>query len=134
MTWLVAKHAIKKSLLWVKAYWYIPAVVAYTVVMVLFFRRSSEQAGKLLSTTIGSYEKQLAVLNESHQTEIGKREEILANYQRVVSELEDKYAEEEKQITESKKKSIKKIVEKYHNDTDGLAKEISEKFGITYVP
>jgi|TARA_R110002012_G_scaffold123742_4_gene274334 molybdopterin converting factor small subunit len=134
MTWLVAKHAIKKSLLWVKAYWYIPAVLAYTIVMVLFFKRNSEQAGKLLDATIGSYEKQLAVLNESHQAEIGKREEILANYQKVVSELESKYAEEERQITESKKKSIKKIVEKYHDDTDGLAKEISEKFGVTYVP
>ena len=134
MTWLVAKHAIKKSLLWVKAYWYIPAVLAYTIVMVLFFKRNSEQAGKLLDATIGSYEKQLAVLNESHQAEIGKREEILANYQKVVSELESKYAEEERQITESKKKSIKKIVEKYHDDTEELSKKLAERFGVTYVP
>ena len=134
MTWLVFKHTLKKAWLWAKAYWYIPAVEAYTIVMLFFFRRNSEQAGKVLGATIESYEKQLAVLNESHQDEINKRKEILANYQKVVAEIENKYVEEEKQITESKKKSIKKIVEKYHDDTDGLAKEISEKFGVTYVP
>tara|TARA_R100001129_G_C5320095_1_gene247420 strand:- start:2688 stop:3092 length:405 start_codon:yes stop_codon:yes gene_type:complete len=134
MTWLVFKHSLKRAWLWTKVYWYIPAVIAYTVVMLFVFRRNSEQAGKVLGATIDSYEKQLAILNKSHQDEINKREEILANYQKVVAEIESKYAEEEKQITESKKKSVKKIVEKYHNDTDGLAKEISEKFGITYVP
>ena len=42
------------------------------------------------------------------EDEINKREEILANYQKVVAEIESKYAEEERQITESKKKSVKK--------------------------
>lgn len=134
MTWLMFKHTLKKAWLWTRAYWYVPAITAYTIVMFFFFRRNGEQANKVLGVTIESYEKQLAVLNENHQDEIDKREEILANYQKVVAEIESKYAEEEKQITESKKKSVKKIVEKYHNDTDGLAKEISEKFGITYVP
>jgi len=134
MTWFLAKHTLKRVWLWTKTYWYIPAVVAYTLVLLFFFRRTSVTAVKILETTIGSYKKQLEVLNKTHQDEIGRREEILADYHRVVSELENKYAEEEKKISESKKKSIKKIVEKYHNDTDGLAKEISEKFGITYVP
>lgn len=134
MTWLLAKHTLKRVWLWTKTYWYIPAVVIYTLVLLFFFRRTSVAAVKVLETTIGSYKKQLEVLNKTHQDEIGRREEILADYHRVVSELESKYAEEEKKISESKKKSIKKIVEKYYNDTDGLAKEISEKFGITYVP
>ena len=74
------------------------------------------------------------MIEKSHDDEIKKRDEALAHYQKVLSDLENKYAEEEKELSESKKKALKKIVEKYHNDTDGLAKEISEKFGVTYVP
>ncbi len=134
MTWFVAKHALKKAWLWTKSYWYIPAVLAYTLVLLFVFRRDSQEAGELLGTTIDSYEKQLAVLNKTHQDEIDKRDAALQKYQQVLSDLENKYAEEEKKLSESKKRTLKRIVEKYHDDTEGLAKEISKKFGATYVP
>ena len=134
MTWMAFKLCIRKAWLWTKTYWYIPAVLAYTLITFFVFRKNRDVAVKILETTIESYEKQLAVIEKSHDDEIKKRDEALVQYQKVLSDLENKYAEEEKNLSESKKKALKKIVEKYHNDTDGLAKEISEKFGVTYVP
>ncbi len=125
---------IKKIWIWTKNYWYIPAVLLYTVVLFFVFRKKSDAAVKILSTTVESYEKQMSALKKAHAEELSKRDEALKKYHEVLNDIESRYAEEEKKLSESKKRALKKIVEKYHDDTDGLAKEISKKFGATYVP
>ena len=62
-----------------------------------------------------------------------KRDEILEQYNKTVSNLEKEFIKDNKELDEKKKKSVKKIVEKYYNDPDTLAKKISESFGFDYV-
>ena len=39
-----------------------------------------------------------------------------------------------KTLENKKKKEIKKIVKKHYNEPDKISKEISDLFGVTYVP
>ena len=126
---LIIKTFLKKTWTWLKHNWYVPAVVIYTLVLWLVFRRK-DSAYKVLETRNESYKAQIDVINKSHEEEIKKRNEILEKYVKIVDEIEKKYAEDEKELDNKKKKEIKKIVEKYNDDPDGLAKLIADKFGL----
>jgi len=128
---LIIKTFLKKTWTWLKHNWYVPAVVIYTLVLWLVFRRK-DSAYKVLETRNESYKAQIDVINKSHEEEIKKRNEILEKYVKIVDEIEKKYAEDEKELDNKKKKEIKKIVEKYNDDPDGLAKLIADKFGLKY--
>jgi len=128
---LIIKTFLKKTWTWLKHNWYVPAVVIYTLVLWLVFRRK-DSAYKVLETRNESYKAQIDVINKTHEEEIKKRNEILEKYVKIVGEIEKKYAEDEKELDNKKKKEIKKIVEKYNDDPDGLAKLIADKFGLKY--
>jgi len=128
---LIIKTFLKKTWTWLKHNWYVPAVVIYTLVLWLIFRRK-DAAYKVLETRNESYKAQIDVINKLHEEEIKKRNEILEKYVKIVDEIEKKYAEDEKELDNKKKKEIKKIVEKYNDDPDGLAKLIADKFGFKY--
>ena len=128
---LIIKTFLKKTWTWLKHNWYVPAVVIYTLVLWLVFRRK-DSAYKVLETRNESYKAQIDVINKLHEEEMKKRNEILEKYVKIVDEIEKKYAEDEKELDNKKKKEIKKIVEKYNDDPDGLAKLIADKFGLKY--
>ena len=128
---LIIKTFLKKTWTWLKHNWYVPAVVIYTLVLWLVFRRK-DAAYKVLETRNESYKAQIDVINKLHEEEMKKRNEILEKYVKIVDEIEKKYAEDEKELDNKKKKEIKKIVEKYNDDPDGLAKLIADKFGLKY--
>jgi len=128
---LIIKTFLKKTWTWLKHNWYVPAVIIYTLVLWLVFRRK-DAAYKVLETRNESYKAQIDVINKTHEEEIKKRNEILEKYVKIVGEIEKKYAEDEKELDNKKKKEIKKIVEKYNDDPDGLAKLIADKFGLKY--
>jgi len=128
---LIIKTFLKKIWTWLKHNWHVPAVIIYTLVLWLVFRRK-DAAYKVLETRNESYKAQIDVINKTHEEEIKKRNEILEKYVKIVGEIEKKYAEDEKELDNKKKKEIKKIVEKYNDDPDGLAKLIADKFGLKY--
>ena len=134
MNWIAIKLFLQKAWVYTKTYWYIPLALIYMGVVWLVFRTRSEVMGKVIDAATESHKEQIDVLNTTHAEEIKKREESLILYHTTVTDIEEKYAEENKELTSSKKKILKKIIERHHNDLDGLAKEISEKFGVTYVP
>ena len=131
LTWLAFKKVIKRSWTWIKHYWYAPAVVIYTLVLLLVFRKR-DAAEQVLDVRNQSYKDQIDVINKSHSDEIEKRDEIIKKYIDVVSKLEEEHRMKEEELSNKKKKEVKKIVEEYHNKPDELARMLAEKYGLTY--
>jgi len=128
---LVIKTFFKKVWTWLKHNWKVPLVLVYTIALWLFFRQK-DKAREVLEVRAESYEAQIAALNAAHAEEIKKRDEILKQYTEIVEELEKVYAEDRKELDSKKKKEVKKIVEKYYNKPDELARELADKFNFEY--
>ena len=133
MTWKAIFLFFKKVWLWLKHYWHVPAVIVYTFVMWVVFRRNAESTLEVLSVTKDSYKKQVEVLNKTHEEEIAKRDKIIREYNDIVSKLETEYQDNVRNLDSSKKKRVKNLVENYHDKPDELSRMLSEVFGINYV-
>ena len=132
ITLLALKKILKKSWVWLKHNWYVPAVVVYTFVLWLLFRRK-DAAFKVLEIRNESYKKQMKAIDSIHKEEIDKRNKILEQYNDILKELEEKYKKDSLELDSKKKKEVKKLVEKYNEKPDELAKLLAEKYGLEYV-
>ena len=131
ITLLTLKKVLKKIWVWLKHNWHVPAVIVYTLVLWLLFRRK-DKAREILEVRAESYEKQIEAINKSHEEEIKKRDEILTTYKDIIDQLEKDFEKEKKELDTKKKQEIKNIVKEYHNKPDELAALMAEKFGFIY--
>ena len=69
----------------------------------------------------------------AHKKEIEARDQILKNYDNVLTQLEKDYEEKNMKLDKKKKQEIKKIVKEFNDRPDDLAKTLAEKFGLDYV-
>ena len=88
---------------------------------------------KVLETRTESYKKQIDVINDIHDQETKKKDKILENYGKILTDLEEKYKKDNLELDKEKKKEIKNLVEKYDEKPDELAKLLAEKYGLEYV-
>jgi len=131
MSFLIIKKFFKKCWTWLKHHWKAPFVVLFVLFTWLILRRKNV-AEQILKIREASYKAQIDAINHAHAEELKKRDEILEQYTKTVSNLEKEFAKNNEELDEKKKKSVKEIVEKYYNDPDTLAKMIGEKFEIEY--
>ena len=131
MSFLIIKKFLKKCWTWLKHHWKAPFVVLFVLFTWLVMRRKNV-AEQILKIREASYKAQIDAINHAHAEELKKRDEILEQYTKTVSNLEKEFAKNNEELDEKKKKSVKEIVEKYYNDPDTLAKMIGEKFEIEY--
>ena len=132
MNRLKAKHFIQRAWVWTKNYWYVPLLVVFALAA-LFVKRS-DIALKLLKTRTESYKEQIEVLNESHTSELAKRDEIIQVHQEVMEQLDAQLEEGLSEIEKNKEKRVKEIIKENHGDPEELSKALSNAFGITFVP
>ena len=132
VTLLAVKTFCKKTWTWLKYNWKVPFIIAYTLILWLIFRQSNK-AKDILKTRVESYKSQIDAINKAHEEEVEKRNRIFNEYNKILEGLARKFEEEQKELDNKKKKEVKDLVEKYHNDPDGLAKEIADKFGFNYL-
>tara|TARA_Y100000816_G_scaffold229737_1_gene174881 strand:- start:125 stop:529 length:405 start_codon:yes stop_codon:yes gene_type:complete len=132
LTLLATKSALKKVWVWLKHNWYVPAVIVYTIVLWFLFRDKTK-ALEVLEVRSKSYEGQIKTIEETHKKEIEARDQILKNYDNVLSQLEKDYEEKNMKLDKKKKQEIKKIVKEFNDRPDDLAKTLAEKFGLDYV-
>ena len=132
LTLLATKSALKKTWAWLKHNWYVPAVIVYTLVLWFLFRDKTK-ALEVLQIRSKSYEGQIKTIEETHKKEIEARDQILKNYDNVLSQLEKDYEEKNMKLDKKKKQEIKKIVKEFNDRPDDLAKTLAEKFGLDYV-
>jgi hypothetical protein len=132
LTLLTIKTYLKKTWVWLKHNWYVPAVIVYTIALWLLFRNKTK-ALDVLETRVKSYEDQIRVIDEAHAKELEERDKILEKYQTILGQLEKDYKEKSMVISKKKKEEIKKIVKEYNDRPDDLAKILAEKYGLEYV-
>lgn len=134
MTWIAAKLFFGKAWVWIRTYWYIPAVLIYTIVLWVLFRRNGASALEVLKASKESYEAQIKAMEAAHAKEIEARDMALAQYESIVSALEEEYAANRETLSREKRKKVKEYIEKYGEDPEELARIIEEQFGIEYTP
>ena len=132
LTLLAIKKIFKKIWIWLKHNWYIPAVIIYTLLLWMVFRKK-EAAYKVLEVRNESYKAQIDAINKAYDIEIEERNKIIEKYNDLIDKLEKQYEEDKKELNDKKKKEVKKIVEKYHNKPGELAKIMADKYGFEYV-
>ena len=131
LTLLTLKSTLKKTWTWLRHNWYVPAVVVYTLVLWFLFRNKTK-ALEVLEIRSKSYENQIKTIEEAHKKEIEARDQILKNYDNVLTQLEKDYEEKNMKLDIKKKKEIKKIVKEFNDRPDDLAKILAERYGIDY--
>ena len=132
MTLLAFRTTVKKTWVWLKHNWYVPAVIAYTLVLWLLFRNKTE-AMDILELRANSYRDQIRVIEDAHKKELKKRDDILAKYHNILEVLEKDYEERSLVLDKKKRKEIKRIVEEYNEKPADLAKILAEQYGLDYV-
>jgi hypothetical protein len=132
MTLLAFRTIVKKVWVWLKHNWYVPAVIAYTLVLWLLFRNKTE-AMDILELRANSYRDQIRVIEDAHKKELKKRDDILAKYHNILEVLEKDYEERSLVLDKKKRKEIKRIVEEYNEKPADLAKILAEQYGLDYV-
>ena len=132
LTLLTLKSTLKKTWTWLRHNWYVPAVVIYTLVLWFLFKNKAG-ALKVLEIRSKSYESQIKTIEEAHKKEIEARDQILKNYDNVLTQLEKDYKEKNMKLDTKKKKEIKKIVKEFNDRPDDLAKILAERYGIDYL-
>ena len=132
LTLLTLKSTLKKTWAWLRHNWYVPAVIIYTLVLWFLFK---DKAGalKVLEIRSKSYESQIKTIEEVHKKEIEARDQILKNYDNVLTQLEKDYEEKNMKLDTKKKREIKKIVKEFNDRPDDLAKILADRYGIDYV-
>ena len=118
--------------MWLKHYWYIPAVLVYTLVLIVATRRNTSAALEVLAVSKESYEKQVSVLNKTHEDEIQKRDKIVEKYNKVISEIDANRDNDLVKLDKDKKKRIKKLIEDNHEEPERLSRLLSITFGVPY--
>ena len=132
VTLLAAKTFLRKTWVWLKHNWHVPAVIIYTLVLYFLFNKK-DRALEVLEIRSESYKKQIEAINEIHEKEINKKNKILEKYGIILSELEKKYEEENLKLDRKKKEEVKKLVQEYNEKPQELAKLLAEKYGLSYV-
>jgi len=132
MTLLAFKTIVKKVWVWLKHNWYVPAVIAYTLVLWFLFRNKTA-AMDILELRANSYKDQIRAIENAHKKELKKRDDILAKYHNILEVLEKDYEERSLVLDKKKKEEIKRIVEHYNDRPDDLARVLANKYGLEYV-
>ena len=132
LTLLTIKTFLKKTWVWLKHNWYVPAVIIYTLALWILFRNKTA-ALEILQIRSESYEDQIRAIESTHKKEIAKRDEILQSYNKVLEDLEKNYKEKNMVLSKKKKEEVKRIVKEYNDRPNDLAKILAEQYGLTYV-
>ena len=132
LTFLTIKTFLKKTWVWLKHNWYVPAVIIYTLALWILFRNKTA-ALEILQIRSESYEDQIRAIESTHKKEIDKRDQILQNYNKILQDLEKDYEEKNMVLSKKKKQEVKRIVKEYNDRPDDLAKILAEQYGLTYV-
>ena len=120
----------KKAWVWIKNYWYVPALLAYTLVLWIFFRRNTGDMSELLDITKESYEKQIKSLNKAHSEEIEKRDKIIDVYGETLKSIEIEYNVRLKDLDRNKRKEIENLSKDYEKDPDKTIIKMKKLFGV----
>lgn len=133
MTWLATKTFMKKSWIFLKKYWSIPLVLVASIILFFVHRKMSIKLLDILKNSVDSYKEQIRIINYNHELEIQKRDDLIRQYNEALELIEKQYKKENNELNDKKRLEVKNIIKKHNGNTESLAKELGERYGIEYV-
>jgi len=130
MNWLIAKQILQKTWFYIKNYWWVGALIGLGFVLHKFFLFDKDVLGGLYEEKAKQNEKELKVINETHETERKEKARVEKDHQLVVEALEFERAKEGKQVKAEEKKRIKEVLEMPEEER---VKALSDEFGFEVV-
>ena len=79
-----------------------------------------------------SHKDEVDKLNELHNKEVSAKNRILREYQMNLEKVEEEFKKRNEELSATKKKELKKMVEEGHNDPERLSREIAQMFGLEH--
>lgn len=109
--------------------------IALVVVIALFFLTKNDYGAlkKSMDIMSSNYKEQLETLQALHEEEIRKREDAIANYEREIAELTERYQDSLEELEREKEESIEEHIRDFKLQPSKLAQELEEMFGVEYV-
>jgi len=130
MNWLIAKQVLQKTWFYIKNYWWVGALIALGFVLHKFFLFDKDVLGGLYEEKAKQNEKELKVINETHETERKEKARVEKDHQLVVEALELERAKEGKQVKAEEKKRIKEVLEMPEEER---VQALADEFGFEVV-
>ena len=111
MTWLVIKHWLKRSWLWLKTNWWAGVLLIGGFILYKgFFKSKNSSFTELYEKKIEQGKKELGVVNKAHEKEVKKIKKAHEDFKVVVAAVEEERKEAGDKIKREEKKRIKEIV------------------------
>jgi hypothetical protein len=130
MSSVAAKLFFKKAWAWLKNYWYIPALAAYTLVMWIVFRKENANVLRMFEISKENYQKEIETINSAHRLEMEKKTKAIKNYQDALNLLEERYKIDIEKLDKKEKEELLIVIEEHKESPEGLAEEMRKLFGI----
>jgi uncharacterized membrane protein len=80
-----------------------------------------------------SYEERMTAVKDAHNQEILERENLLKEYNEILSRVEKDFEEKEEKLEEHHKAKIRDVVVKSRKNPDEIKKEIERIFGFKHL-
>jgi len=122
-----------KVWIWLKKYWYIPALFVYTMLLIVVLRRDASKFDEILTSATESYKKEMATIREAKAKEDAKHKRVMEQYLSIVDQLHEKYELEKDELSKKQKKKLEEYTKMYYNRPEELKRVLEEKYGLTYV-
>jgi CII-binding regulator of phage lambda lysogenization HflD len=128
ISWVAVKVFFKKAWTWIKKYWQLFVGMLIPILVWIFTRRPPDLS-KVLDRVREDHQKELEVINRTHREELEKRDAAVKRYTDTMAEVERKFSESQKTLTEKKKREVEKILKDHGDDPDEITRRLSEATG-----
>ena len=120
----------KKAWAWLKNYWYIPAVLVYTLVLWFVFRKKNDKIIQMFEISKENYKKEIDIINSAHSSEMAQKEEIIKDYQDALKKLQEEHSIKIENLSKEEEEEVQELIQKHKENPDVLAEEMKRLFGV----
>ena len=126
--WLIIKEFFSKLWGFVKKYWQFFAGFIAAILSMLAFRNRSDGL-EVLENEKESNQKEIEAIKKSEEILKNKSKDALYLYEKTIREVEKKFDEDSKALSEDTKRKVRRIIEDTKEDPTELTSRISKLTG-----
>ena len=128
MWWSSTKLWFKTVFSLCKKYWQI--IVGFIAAIFLYIvTRKTPDPREVLKKSNEAHQKEVDALKSAHEVERAARDEALSRRDEAMAAIEKAFNNAEKELTEEKRREVKKIIKENDNDPDAITEKLSEITG-----
>lgn len=130
---VLALLKIKKVWTWIKTYWQIPFLVAWSIVIWIVARKDFNAAKDVMEARVKSYEDQMLAIKDAHNKEIIKRDNLINEYNETISKIEKEFEKREMVLDKDHERVVREMIVKSKSNPEVIKKMIEKEFGFKNV-